>query len=370
MSAWPVSSCSSRASRRRSSSCASTTRRSASRAIRWERSTATAAREANVSARRRSLSEKRASPGRACRGPRSRRSSRPRATSGTQSPVRAPRPAHDVVVDLGIVEHRVDCARCGRARSTRPLFERDARHRLPRAPPPPRRRPPRTAARRRRPGSSTATRRASSSSRSRRATRSSRRSSVGLRRERVADLVQRLELPRPLRRRLVQPGVLDRDGRLRGEQRDDLLVLLGEVLAARLLGQVEVAVGDARAAGSARRGTCASADGSAGSRPSADPRRGRAAGAASPRGSARRGCRGRAAGRRSRACVSASMPVRDEALELRARCDRSRRAPHTARRSARRPPSRGARRSDVERELGGDRRARLEQRTQPALVRA
>ena len=67
---------------------------------------------------------------------------------------------------------------------------------------------------------------------------------VGLGRERVADLVQRLELPRPLRRSLVEPSVLDRDRRLRGEQRDDFLVVLGEVLAARLLGQVEVAVGD------------------------------------------------------------------------------------------------------------------------------
>ena len=41
MSAWPVSSCNSRASRRRSCSCAATTRRSASLATRRERSTAT-----------------------------------------------------------------------------------------------------------------------------------------------------------------------------------------------------------------------------------------------------------------------------------------------------------------------------------------
>ena len=44
VSDWPVSSWSSRASRRRSSSCAATTRLSASRATRCERSTATAAR--------------------------------------------------------------------------------------------------------------------------------------------------------------------------------------------------------------------------------------------------------------------------------------------------------------------------------------
>ena len=62
--------------------------------------------------------------------------------------------------------------------------------------------------------------------------------------ERVADLVQRLELARPGRRRLVEPGVLDRDGGLGSQQRYQLLVILGEVLAALLLGQVEVSVGD------------------------------------------------------------------------------------------------------------------------------
>ena len=61
VSSWPVWSCSSRARRRRSSSCASTTRRSASPATRAERSTATAARVAKVSARRRSSSLKRGS---------------------------------------------------------------------------------------------------------------------------------------------------------------------------------------------------------------------------------------------------------------------------------------------------------------------
>ena len=61
VSSCPVWSCSSRASRRRSSSCASTTRRSASPATRAERSTATAARGAKVSASRRSSSVKRGS---------------------------------------------------------------------------------------------------------------------------------------------------------------------------------------------------------------------------------------------------------------------------------------------------------------------
>ena len=66
-----------------------------------------------------------------------------------------------------------------------------------------------------------------------------------LRDERVADLRQRLELPQPAGRALVQPRVLDRDGGLCGEQLRQLLVLLGEVDPAGLLGQVEVAVGDA-----------------------------------------------------------------------------------------------------------------------------
>ena len=43
---------------------------------------------------------------------------------------------------------------------------------------------------------------------------------------------------------LVEPCVLDSDGSLRREQRDELLVLVREVGAALLLGQVEVAVGD------------------------------------------------------------------------------------------------------------------------------
>ena len=62
--------------------------------------------------------------------------------------------------------------------------------------------------------------------------------------EGVAHLDQGLELTRPARRGLVQTRVLDRDGRLRREERDDVLVLLGE-LAVGLLGQVQVPVGDA-----------------------------------------------------------------------------------------------------------------------------
>jgi hypothetical protein len=50
------------------------------------------------------------------------------------------------------------------------------------------------------------------------------------------DLVERLELARPARRRLVELRVLDPDGRLTGEQRHALLVLPGERLAVRRLG--------------------------------------------------------------------------------------------------------------------------------------
>ena len=69
---------------------------------------------------------------------------------------------------------------------------------------------------------------------------------VGLGGDGVPDLDQRLELPRPVRRRLVEARVLDRHGRLAREQRDELLVLVGEVLPTGLLGQVEVPVGDPR----------------------------------------------------------------------------------------------------------------------------
>ena len=56
---------------------------------------------------------------------------------------------------------------------------------------------------------------------------------------------KRLELARPAGRGLVEARVLDRHRRLSGEERDELLVLVREVLAALLLGEVEVAVGDA-----------------------------------------------------------------------------------------------------------------------------
>src|SRR5919197_580448 len=175
VSAWPVSSWSSRASRRRSSSCASTTRRSTSRATRSERSTATAARAVE------------------------------------DAPALGARPG----------QHRADellALRAGRGRETELLGagRQEGGHQ------------PRVE-------------------KLLEPTRDEVEDAleVGLGRERVPDLDQRLELPRPLRRRLVQARVLDRDGGLGREEPDELLVVLGEVLALRLLGQVEVAVGDA-----------------------------------------------------------------------------------------------------------------------------
>ena len=63
--------------------------------------------------------------------------------------------------------------------------------------------------------------------------------------ERVADLRHRLELAQPAGRALVEPRVLDRDGGLGGKQLRQLFVFVGEVEPVGLLGQVEVAVGDA-----------------------------------------------------------------------------------------------------------------------------
>ena len=68
---------------------------------------------------------------------------------------------------------------------------------------------------------------------------------IGLGRECVPDLFQRLQLARPAGRGLVEARILDCYRRLAGKQGDELLVLLGKVLSPLLLGEVEVAVGDA-----------------------------------------------------------------------------------------------------------------------------
>ncbi len=62
--------------------------------------------------------------------------------------------------------------------------------------------------------------------------------------DRVADLVQRLELAQPAGRALVQASVLDGHGCLRRQELHELLVLGREVLAVLSLGQIEVAVDD------------------------------------------------------------------------------------------------------------------------------
>ena len=65
-----------------------------------------------------------------------------------------------------------------------------------------------------------------------------------LSRERVPDLAERLEVAQPPVRRLVEPGVLDRNSGLGGEQLRQLLVLVRETPAALLLGEIQVPVRD------------------------------------------------------------------------------------------------------------------------------
>jgi hypothetical protein len=65
---------------------------------------------------------------------------------------------------------------------------------------------------------------------------------LDLARQGVADLVQGFELAEPAGRRLVQSCVLNRDRGLRGEETCELFVLLRELAASFLLGEVEVAV--------------------------------------------------------------------------------------------------------------------------------
>ena len=297
MSAWPVSSCSSRASRARSSSCAATTRRIASRLTRSERSTATEARCASDSASRRSSSVKTG----VC----------PLRSWAMTTPIARPagderyverrvdaEPPRCLVVDLRVVEHRVDAlaptalehlarlrsgerklgaddpvdllAVRGRDAELAAVGERDQDEscvdelaEVPRDEP-------------------------------------EERLELELGHERVADLVQRLELPEPARRALVQARVLDRDRCLRGEELGQLGVVLREPCAALLLGEVEVAVRnspqqDRHAEERAHRRVPRQ-----GSRPSAGRRRCPRAAAGVRPGSGRRGCPCRAAGHRSR----------------------------------------------------------------------
>ena len=189
---------------------------------------------------------------------------------------------------------------------------------------------------------------------------------VSLGRERVADLVQRLQLPRPAGRRLVEPRVLDGDSRLTRKQGDELLILLGEVLPKLLLGEIEVAVGDA-----------AQQDRHAQERLH---RRMRGREADRPRilGQVMQAERLRIVDERSEdpapvrkgadRCVSLRVDaVRQKPLELRTGLvDDAQRGVPCARQLRRDFDE--SLQNGVERELGGDCDARLEQRTEPALA--
>ena len=192
-SAWPVSSCSSRARRRRSSSWPPTTRRSASRATRRERSTAIAAwsRETARRAAGRSSLKRWSRPSLSCATSDADRhiaqhqwnvETRPRAEQ-----------SNGVLVHLRILEQRIDALAMATLEDAAGLrcvtWQRWSRSEI---------RPflgvcsPR---RRSSPaGSAIVTRRAPIRSRSRRAMRSSSRGQLQLADQRSADLVQRLEL--------------------------------------------------------------------------------------------------------------------------------------------------------------------------------
>ena len=308
VSAWPVSSCSSRASRARSSSWASTTRRTASRLTRWrEVDGDRGAGGERLGEPQVVVREARASD-RACRArPRRRSPGRARSAARTSAECTPSRRAACWSISGS---SSTESTRSLRPRSsTRPAFEplsssshpddavARSRPRLPR----------RAASSPS--GSAISTSRASTSSRSRRATRASSGSSSSSDGERVADLVQRLELAQPARRALVQPRVLDRDRRLRREQLRQLLVLVREVLPALLLGQVEVPVGDA-AQHDRHAEEASSSAGGCGGKPT---ERGSSARSCSRSGFASRISTPRIPRPRGRspiaACVSASMPV-------------------------------------------------------------
>ena len=235
---------------------------------------------------------------------------RSRATQRHVQPGANAHPPRLLLVDLGIVEDGVDAralpalehaARLGAAAAQAVAEQAVSRFTLAVD-----RGDPQLAVRA---GSAISARRAPISSRTRRQTRSSSALEVRLARERRG---RPRAAPRAAATTASPPrrGARSRSPPRPGcEQRDELLVLLGEVLAALLLGEIEVAVGDAaehdrHAEERAHRRMV---------RREADrtriARRGRAGAAAPRRGSGRRGSRGRAADRRSAACVSASMPV-------------------------------------------------------------
>ena len=218
-------------------------------------------------------------------------------------------PASRLLVDLGILEHRVDPLAAAALEDAAGLRAAERREACRRSPYPAVAVGGGDRERVAGPGSAISTSRASTSSRRRRATSSSSGSSSiseasalpisfsdsSWRSQRVADSYRR--------------GVLDRHRGLGREQRVELLVLVGEVLAALLLGQVEVSVGDAAQRIGHAEEASSSAGGARGSRPSA----GRRSGRRSRSGSASRISTPRMPRPRGRspiaACVSSSIPV-------------------------------------------------------------
>ncbi len=196
---------------------------------------------------------------------------RPRGQERDVEPAAGAEAPGRLLVDLGIVEERVDPLGAA-ALSTRPLFEPARSSCIPTISAAPRRRRPRSGASPSPAGSAIVTSRAPISSRRRRAISSSRRASSISLASAVPTSFSASSWRRPRGRRLVEARVLDRDRGLARKRLDELLVVGGESRrpASR---SGRGCRRQRRAAGSARRGSRASADGWAGSRPSADRRR-------------------------------------------------------------------------------------------------
>ena len=140
---------------------------------------------------------------------------------------------------------------------------------------------------------------------------------LDLSRESVPDLAERLEVAKPPRRGLVEPRVLDRDGGLRREQLRQLLVLVREAPPPSFSVRYRFPNATPRSMiGTPRNvrigGWCAGKPTDRGSSPRSSSRSGLASRISTPRIPRPRGRSPIAA------CVSASMSVRQEALEARA----------------------------------------------------
>ena len=250
------------------------------------RSTATAARAANVSASRTSSSENRASiPSLSCAVITPIGRSR---TIISASPYGSKSPA-DLLVDLEILDHRVDSLASAAGENATGLRGPRSR-RSPTSSSPP---SPAVACTSRSPswfGRAIRTMRAWTSSRKRVATRSrSRARSRRQVRSRLRSATPAVSASGSRPRRAAHSRLRPPPGSTAGRQ---LFVLVGERNASLLLGEVEVSVGSAAQKDGDSEETFSSADGSRGSRPSANPAKGRRGAEASRPGSAHRGSRG------------------------------------------------------------------------------